>query len=418
MIHPQKQIFSLVKKYMKARNAALRPKRVTVSWPVYDHREIQHALATLLELRISQGAKVREFEKEFARYIGVTYAVAVNSGSSANLIALAALVESGDVPRGSEVICPAATFATVASPIIQLGLIPVYADVDPVSWNIDPKEVEKAVTKKTRVIMPVHHLGNPADMPAILKIAKKHKLKVLEDCCEAHGAAIGREKVGSFGDMGTLSFFVAHNITTGEGGMVFTNSKKYYEILLSLREFGRIPPHMLSRFRFKDPILGEYDTRYVFSRLGYNVRMTDIAASLGIEQLKKLDALNRKRLAIVHRYQKGLAKYRTWLRLPEIRKNTFHSFYGYGLIIEKGAPFTRREFTQFLEARGVETRAFFAGCLPDQPGFRDQPKKIIGKLPVSRWIRDNAIFIGCHPALTKQHVAQVLHAFGDFFKTK
>ena len=412
------QIRQLVREIMKEKSGGLLPKKVNVSWPVFDEKEVLRALGTLLDMRISQGPMVKEFERLFAEYIGVKYAVAVNSGSSANLLALATLIESGDVPLGSEVIVPAATFSTVASPIIQLGLIPVYVDVDEHSWNIDPKEIERALSSKTRVIMPVHSMGNPADMPAIMKIAKKNKLIVLEDCCEAHGASINGKVVGSFGDIATLSFFVAHNITTGEGGMVLTNSEKYRDILVSLREFGRLPQEVVinQRFTYGDPVLGKYDARYIFDRLGYNVRMTDIAAALGIEQFKKLGRLNQVRVSIVKKYQEAFKKYSKFILLPEIRKNTVHNFYGYLFVIKEGATFKRQEFVDFLESKDIETRPFFAGCLPDQPAFRDKPKRVVGKLPISRSLRDNAIFIGCHPALTNEHVRRVIDTFKIFFK--
>lgn len=393
------------------------PGRVTVGWPIFDEREIFGALDSLLSMRISQGEKVRAFEALCARYIGKKYAVAVNSGSSANLLALSALVASGDVPRGSEVILPATTFATVASPIIQVGLIPVYVDVDPVSFNINPKEIEKAISPKTRVLMPVHTFGNPADMPAIMAIAKKHNLYVLEDCCEAHGAAIGSKKVGSFGHLSALSFFVAHNITTGEGGMIFTDDESYYELLQSLREFGRLPLDVMKkeRFTYKDAVIPGYDTRYIFSRLGYNVRMTDIMASLGIAQIKKLDALNRKRIAIVRRYDRHLARYSQFLQLPVVQRGHFHSYYGYPFVVKENESFSRMDLVHHLEKHGVETRPFFGGCLPDQPAFRDEVKRVVGELPVARNLRDQSIFIGCHPGLTPAHVKHCLSAFASFF---
>ncbi|TSC87211.1 MAG: Glutamine--scyllo-inositol transaminase [Parcubacteria group bacterium Gr01-1014_8] len=393
------------------------PGIVTISWPVFDHKEITNALQSLIDLRISQGPKVRQFEDACAKYVGVKYAVAVNSGSSANLLALSALVASGIVPKGSEVILPATTFATVASPIIQVGLIPVYVDIDPTSWNIDPKGVEKAISPKTRVIMPVHTFGNPADMGAIMSIAKKHDLLVLEDCCEAHGAAIGGKKVGSFGDIATLSFFVAHNITTGEGGMIFTNDESMRDLLQSLREFGRLPPSIANanRFTYKDKVLSGFDARYIFTRIGYNVRMTDIAASLGIEQIKKLDALNAKRIATIQIYNNKFQKYEQFLELPKVAKGAFHSYYGYPFVVKKTAPFSRLEFVQCLESKGIETRPFFGGCLPDQPAFRDEPQRIVGELPVARTIRDQSVFIGCHPALTKAHVVHVIKVFASFF---
>jgi len=393
------------------------PGRVNNGWPVFDEKEVLQALDALLNVRISQGPKVKQFEEDAARYVGTRYAVACNSGSSANLLALTALIASGKVPRGSEVILPATTFATVASPVIQAGLIPVYVDVDKRSWNIDPREVEKAIRPKTRVIMSVHTFGNPANMPAIMRIAKKHKLLVLEDCCEAHGAMIGKKKVGSIGDLSTLSFFVAHNITTGEGGMIFTNDPAINDLLRSLREFGRLPDEVMrtQRFTYPDKVLKGFDARYIFTRLGYNLRMTDITASLGIEQLKKLDRLNKKRLVNVRAYLKALAPYAKYLVLPTVEKSHLHSFYGFPFVIRTDAPFSRMDMVSFLEERGIETRPFFGACLPDQPGFRNEPKRIVGDLPVARWTRDYSIFIGCHAALTPDHVRHVTSAFKDFF---
>ncbi len=405
---------------MRARREENAPPKgkVPVGWPEFDEKEILGALDSLLDMRISQGPKVRVFEELCARYIGKKYAVAVNSGSSANLIALSALVASGNVKRGSEVIIPATTFATVASPIIQTGLVPVYVDVDSRSWNIDPREIEKAIGPKTRVIMPVHTFGNPAAMPEIMRIARKRKLMVLEDCCEAHGAAIGKKRVGSFGDLATLSFFVAHNITTGEGGMIFTDSKEMMGLLQSLREFGRLPLEVMKkqRFTYPDRVMRGYDARYIFARLGYNVRMTDITAALGIEQIQKLDRLNKKRVMIVTAYLKSLRRYRTFLELPTIEKGHLHSFYGFPFLVKEGAPFSRADVVRHLEESGIETRPFFGGCLPDQPAFRNEPKRVVGALPVARMIRDQSIFIGCHPALTKKHIAQVRSAFDAFLK--
>jgi len=411
---------ALIQKALKENSKDLLPPagRVTVGWPVFDEKEILGALDSLLSMRISQGAKVREFEALCAAYIGKKYAIACNSGSSANLLALSALVASGEVARGSEVILPATTFSTVASPIIQVGLIPVYVDVDPVSWNIDPREIEKAIGPKTRIIMPVHTFGNPADMPAIMKIARKHALVVLEDCCEAHGAAIAGKKVGSFGKLSTLSFFVAHNITTGEGGMIFTDDHDYYELLQSLREFGRLPLDVMKneRFTYKDAVLRGYDARYIFSRLGYNVRMTDIMASLGIAQIKKLDALNKRRVQVVETYLKALRKHESFIQLPQVERGHFHSFYGFPFVIRPDAPFSRADLVSHLEKHGIETRPFFGGCLPDQPAFRDEVKRVVGALPIARSLLTQSVFIGCHPGLTKAHINHALSVFESFFK--
>jgi len=388
--------------------------KVSVGWPLFDEKEVMHVLSSLMDMRISQGPAVLEFEKNFADYISMKYAVGVNSGSSANLLALAVLLEANDLEKGDEVIVPAATFTTVASPILQLGLTPVFVDIDIETLNINTKEIEKAIGPKTKVLMPVHSLGNPADMLKIIDIAKKHNLKVLEDCCEAHGASIDGKKVGSFSDMATFSFFVAHNMTTGEGGMVFTNNPLYDKLLRSMREFGRFNEEKIGRFEYKDDLLGFYDTRYLFQRLGYNMRMTDITASVGVEQLTKLDKLNDRRIETSRYYIDNLKKYENWLELPNPKKNTVHTYYSFALVIKKGAPFSRKDITKFLEDNNIETRPFFGGCLPDQPAFRDKPIKIVGNLSVSRHIRDSAFFIGCHPAITNEGRVYVVGKIKEF----
>lgn len=412
----KEKLYGLVKRVVANRKKNFLPSRISIGWPVFDHREIISALNTLLDLRISQGPRVREFEKQFAGFIGRKYAVAVNSGTSANTLAFATLIESGDLKRGDEVILPAATFGTVVSPILQLGLVPVYVDVDEKTLNIDPNEIKKAISKKTRAIMVVHSIGNPADINQIMRIARRFRLKVIEDCCEAHGSRVGGRLCGSFGDIVTFSFYVAHNMTTGEGGMALTNKRQYYDILTSLRQFGRLPLRLIQskKFIYKDPVMGNYHKQYLFYRLGYNFCMADIPAALGIEQLKKLNSLNKIRAKNVGRYNKRLSKYANYLQLPETQPGTFHSFYGYPVILKKNAPFTRNNFAKFLESQNIENRPFFAGCLPDQPAFRAAPKRIVGKLPVSRWIRDNGFFIGCHPGLSKKQIEFVISVFNSY----
>jgi len=344
------------------------------------------------------GSEVKEFEKRFSQYIGTKYGVAVNSGTSANMIALNVLLETGELKKGDEVIVPAATFASVVSPIIHLGLIPVYVDVNSTYYNIDPEEVKKAISKKTKAIIIVHSLGVAAEIDALLKISKKHNLKIIEDCCEAHGAKYKKKKVGSFGDLATFSFFVSHNMTTGEGGMVLTNNSKYDKIARSLREFGRYVG-IKNRFSYYDKYLKNYDKKYIFERVGHNVRMTDLVASLGIEQLKKLDKMNATRREIAE-YIKGEA---------DLDPDRYNVYYGLMFISPD-----RLKITKHLEKYGIETRPFFAGCLPDQPAFRNSPKRIVGNLTTSRFARDHIFFIGCHPGITKQDQDYIIKVFEKY----
>lgn len=388
--------------------------KIGVGSPIYNEEEVTEVLNALLETQISQGKAVRTFEGLFATYTGVQHAVAVNSGSSANLIALTTFIENGDAKPGDEIIMPAATFSTVAFPAIQVGLVPVFVDVDADSYNIDANTIEKAVSSNTRLIMPVHSLGNPADMHEIQIIAKKHGLKILEDCCEAHGASINGRKVGSFGDLATLSFYVAHNITTGEGGMIFTNDRRYEHILRSVREFGRMDQEGDRFVHVKH--LGIYDKKYIFERLGYNVRMTDLQASFGIHQFRKLEQFNKKRVENVQFFIDEFRRYNHLIQLPAIRRGYQHTFYAFPIIVRNGAPFKRQHLIDFLEHHGIETRPFFAGCLPDQPALSGKAIRCAGELPVSRHLRDNAFFIGCHPDIGEQERQFVVDTFRSFLQ--
>ena len=394
--------------------------RVSLAEPVFDAAEATRAMTTILEGWISQGPQVRTFEASFAEYIPVKHGVAVNSGSSANLVALECLRLVHSFQPGDEVIVPASTFATVAMPIIQIGLTPVYVDITRETLNISPKEIESAISNRTRLIMPVHTLGYPAEMNEIMSIAQRHQLLVLEDCCEAHGSAIDGRKVGSYGDLATFSFFVAHNMTTGEGGMIVTPNEHYARMCRSLREFGRCDQEDIAEERyFNDGVLVDYDKRYVFTQIGYNVRMTDICAAFGIEQLKKLPALNAKRQNHAQFLRHHIL--RAWSDLfecPGSDSSYEHTYYTFPIVLRERAEFSRREFAEHLERHGIETRPLFAGCLPDQPAFRSAPGRSHGKLATSRYIRDRALFVGVHPGLTRQHMDHVINTIASFVEGK
>ena len=392
--------------------------KIGVGFPCYGHEEIVSAVDSLLDLRLSQGEKVIRFERDFSNYIGSKYGIAVNSGSSANLLAISALLKTGRVKQGSEVIVPAATFTTVVSPILQNGLIPVFVDVDIETYNIDPNEIESAINENTGLILVVHSLGCPADMEKILKISKENNIPVMEDCCEAHGASIDGKKVGTFGLISTYSFFVAHNMTTGEGGMILTDDEELDKMLRSIREFGRLRVGDVDkpRFYYSDAWLKDYDERYVFENIGYNVRMTDLTASLGIEQLKKLDSLNKVRAEIAKYYTNRLKKYENYLQLPKVPEKSFHSFYGYPILIKEKAPFLRKDIVRFLEQHKIETRAFMGGNLALQPAYRNENIKIIGDLKNTIKIMNNAFFIGCHPYIDEAQREYIMSIFDNFFE--
>ena len=392
--------------------------RIRLSEPIYNEDEIEAVLKVLLLNKgwIAQGPVTEEFERQFAKYIGTKYAVATNSGSSANLIGIASLLDNGYLKKGDEVIVPASTFPTVATPLYQLGLTPVFVDTG-VDANIDPVKVKTAITSKTRMIMIVHTLGKPADINAIKKIIKGKDILLFEDSCEAHGSEINGKKVGNFGIIGTFSFYVAHNITTGEGGMLVTNDEKIALSAKSLKEFGRYKgKNQDNRFSVNDPVLGNYDTRQLFARLGYNLRMSDIEAALGLAQLKKLDKFNKLRNKHADFYIKKLSKYSKFFILPQIPSGNFSAYYGFLLVINPKAPFKRSELVNYLEKENIETRPLFGGCLPDQPGFRAVNPKVSGDLTNSRLIRDNALFIGVHPGLEQKDLQKVVLSIDNFIK--
>jgi len=388
---------------------------VHVGWPAFDEHEVLSTLNALLQGRLSSGPFVKEFEKQYAHFNGIKHAVAVNSGTSANILAINILIQAGKLKPGQEVILPAATFASVASPILQQQCIPVYVDVEKDTHNIDPAEVEKAISDKTGLIMPVHSFGNPADMKAINEIAEKRNLPVLEDCCESHGAEINNKKVGSFSTISTLSFFVAHNMTTGEGGMVFSDDESLIDLARSLREFGRVTDG--ERFPYVNDQLKQYDKRYVFRHVGFNVRMADPTAAFGIAQLAKLNDYNEIRRSNAKFYTDKLKKFNHLIQLPVERPNTKHTYYGYVIAI-KDKNIERNKFVEFLEKRKIETRPFMAGSLPDQPAFINQPKRVVGELPVSGWLRDQSFFVGCHPFVDQQRLQFVVDSITEFLENK
>ena len=409
------KIFKLIDQYYKPLNSKKR-KHIPISDLCYGAEEVKAALDALLDGWISQGKNVNEFEKVFSEKIGLRYGIATNSGSSSNLIALNALRDMHNLNKETQVIIPASTFATVSMPIIQLGLTPVYVDIDRQSLNIDPESVKNAINDKTRILMPVHTLGLPADMEKLMTIADEYNLIVIEDCCEAHGASINDKIVGSWGHISTFSFFVAHNMTTGEGGMILTNNEELYTKCQSLREFGRYKNRTNNReLYYTDDILKDYDKRYVFSEIGYNMRMTDICAALGIEQTKKLDGMNQIRIRnaeyLIENFSKNFSKY---FEIQKIRKNYKHSYYPFPFTLTEECQFSRRKFCEYLESFGIETRPMMAGTLPDQPGLRNSNGIISGELKNSRYIRDNTLFIGIHPLLDLTDMDYILEIINDF----
>jgi len=396
-----------VKKYLKSHFSTIEKNRtkfvpgktkIPVAVPAFGWEEVYEALDSMLEIKTTMSKKVEMFEKLFANYIGVKYALMVNSGSSANLLALSILnnpfLGGKQIKEGHEVITPAVTWSTTVFPIANINAKPVFVDVDLKTFNIDPKKIEKAITKKTKAIMVVHLLGNPCNMKIIRKIAKKYNLFLIEDCCEALGAQFENKKVGGFGDLATFSFFASHHITTMEGGMLVTNNQKLFEIAKSLRTHGW-SRDLKNRKQIENKN-AKIDSRFLFPNLGYNLRPTELQGAFGIHQIKKLNKFLKIREKNAKFWKKSLAEYSEYITFLEDETKSYNSNMLFAIKITKNKFFTKDQLVNFLEKKGIGTRPVMAGNFVKQPVIKIIPHRISGNLKNSSEIMENAFLIGNH----------------------
>lgn len=378
--------------------------------------EVNEVIESLLSTYVTMGKKVKKFEENFANYIQTKHGIMVNSGSSANLLALSVLTNSvlkNKIKQGEEIITPATTWVTTVYPIVNVGAIPVFVDVN-LDFNINPDLIEKAITEKTRAIFPVHLIGNPCDMKRIMEIAEDHDLYVIEDACEAHGAEINGKRVGSFGDISTFSFFFSHHITTVEGGMLMTNNDEFMEIARLMRAFGWIRD-----IKRKDELAKQYehiDPRVLFVNMGFNIRPTELNASFGIHQLDKIEQLIKLKSENAEYWNDRLDQYSDWLIIPKERPGTRHSWFVYPLIVKPNAPFTRDEFSQFLESRKIETRLVAAGNILQQPVIDFMPHRKIGSFENSEIIMNGSLFFGNHSGIKRHQREYIADTIDEFMK--
>ena len=389
--------------------------KISIASPTYGFAEVNEALDSLLSTWVTMGKKVKKFENSFGRYIGSKYSVMVNSGSSANLLALSILTNpkfSKRIEAGSEVLTPAVTWATTLFPIVNVNLVPSIIDVGLEDFNLDVDKLRKSITKKTKAIMPVHLLGNPANMKEIIDIAKEYDLFVIEDSCEAHGAEFNNKKIGSFGDISTFSFFLSHHISTIEGGMLLTKNEEIFELAKSMRIFGSIRDQKNKKqIAKKNP---ELDPRFLFDSLGYNIRPTEIQGAFGIHQIKKLEKFIKIRTSNANFWNKKLAKFSNYLLLHSQRPNTRHAWFGYPITVRSPAPFSRDQLVNFLEKKNIETRPIMAGDITKQPALNLVKKKINRPLNNSKIIHSNSFFIGVHQGIGKIQRDYVVSVFEEF----
>ena len=398
---------------------------VPISGRVFDEQELELLVDASLDFWLTTGRFAEQFEREFAKFVGVREAVLVNSGSSANLLAVTALTSHklGDrrLEPGDEVITLAAGFPTTVNPILQNGMVPVFVDVHIPTFNVDVSYLEAALSSRTRAVIFAHTLGNPFDLDAVTAFAKKHGLWLIEDCCDALGSTYRGKKVGTFGDLATVSFYPAHHITMGEGGGVLTDKPLLRTLVESFRDWGRdcwcAPGKENTCGKRFDWQLGElphgYDHKYIYSHVGYNLKATDMQAAVGVAQLKKLPAFIEARKRNFAYLQAGLKETQEHFVLPEATPNSDPSWFGFPLLLRETAPFTRNALIEFLNERKIGTRQLFGGNLVRQPAYADLNYRVVGDLGTSDRVMNQAFWIGVYPGLTPAMLDYVLESINE-----
>ena len=401
---------------------------VPVSGRVFDDAEIKHLVEAALDFWLTTGRFAAQFEREFARFFGLRHAMLVNSGSSANLLALSCLTSPklGDraLRPGDEVITVAAGFPTTVNPIFQNQLVPVFVDVHIPTYNIDADQLEAALSDRTRAIMLAHTLGNPFDVQRVVDFARRHQLWLIEDCCDAVGATYQGKKVGTFGDLATVSFYPAHHITMGEGGCVLTDNSKLKTLVESFRDWGRdcwCEPGKDNtcgkRFGWQLGELPEgYDHKYTYSHIGYNLKATDMQAAVGVAQLAKLPAFIEARRRNFQVLWQGLSDLAEFFILPQATPGSEPSWFGFPITVADDAPFTRNDLVQFLEQRKIGTRLLFGGNLIRQPAYSDKKYRVVDNLINTDKALHDTFWIGVYPGLTKQMLDFIISSIHDFIK--
>jgi CDP-4-dehydro-6-deoxyglucose reductase, E1 len=414
----REQILELVREYhgvaFPAREFIPDQSVVPVSGKVFDHTEMQHLVDSSLDFWLTTGRFAKQFEREFAKWFGVRSCLLVNSGSSANLVALSALTspQLGDrrLLPGDEVITAAEGFPTTVNPIVQNNLVPVFLDAHIPTYNIDTTHLEAAISSKTKAIMVAHTLGNPFNLAAVMETAKRHNLWVIEDSCDALGAMYNKQKVGTFGDLATVSFYPAHHITMGEGGAVLTNNPILKKLVESFRDWGRdcwcepgVDNTCGKRFDWQ---LGElphgYDHKYTYSHIGYNLKLSDMQAAVGVAQLEKLDGFIAKRKENFNYLLEKLRSLDKYLVLPEATPNSEPSWFGFPITVRENAPVSRNTLVQHLEKHKIGTRLLFGGNLLRQPAYKDIVHRVVGNTEQTDRVMNQTFWIGVYPGLTRE----------------
>jgi CDP-6-deoxy-D-xylo-4-hexulose-3-dehydrase len=429
----EKKTLKLIKEYYAGKpKEAFVPGKTYINYAgrVYDHREIVNLVDSSLEFWLTSGRYAKEFETKLSEFLKIKYCMLVNSGSSANLLALTALIspllKERRLRPGDEVITTACGFPTTLNPIIQNNCVPVFVDVELGNYNIDVSKIEKTISKKTKAIFVPHTLGNPVNIDKILELVKKYNLWFIEDNCDALGTKYKDKYTGTFGNISTCSFYPAHHITMGEGGAVLTNDPLLRRIIISFRDWGRdcycepgLDNTCKKRFswRLRKLPFG-YDHKYIYSHIGYNLKVTDMQAAIGVAQLEKLPKFietRKKNFAYLYSH---LKKYEKHLLLPQATKNSEPSWFGFPILVKEDAPFKRADIVNYLEENKVATRMLFGGNLIKQPAYENIKYRVYRDLKNTDLVMNNLFWVGVYPGINKERLEYVVKTIKNFIESK
>ncbi len=429
----REEVFKAVRRFYEFKHA---PKpfepgvsSIPVSGKIFDERDMTSLADSCLDFWLTTGRFAEGFEKKLAKKIGVRSATLVNSGSSANLLAVSALTAPAlgekRLKPGDEVITVAASFPTTVNPMIQNLLVPVFLDVELGTYDVKTDLLEKALSSKTKAVMFAHTLGNPFNLDVVKSFADKHNLWLIEDSCDALGSTYKGKMVGGFGDLATYSFYPAHHITMGEGGAVATHNPRLITQLESFRDWGRdcwcAPGKDNTCGKRFDWQLGDlpcgYDHKYTYSNIGYNLKATDMQAAVGLSQLDKLDSFIQARKRNFKLLKEGLSRWQEFLILPEATPNSDPAWFGFPITVRENAPFKREKLTRFLEDRKIATRLLFAGNLLRQPYFKNVEHRVVGDLTNTDRIMNGTFWIGVYPGINEEMTTYMAERFEEFFQS-
>lgn len=433
ILEKTKEYYSLVHEKTLKQEFVSGKSRVNYAGRVFDEREMINLVDSSLDFWLTYGAYSKQFEKEFAKMLGVRWAFLVNSGSSANLLAFFALtsplLKERRIKRGDEVITVAAGFPTTVAPIVQYGAIPVFVDMELQYFNIDHTKLELAISPKTKAVMIAHTLGNPFNIKVVKEFCDKHNLWLIEDNCDALGSLYDGKPTGTWGDIGTSSFYPPHHMTMGEGGATYTNDPLLKKIMLSMRDWGRdcwcesgVDNTCKKRFsqKFGELPIG-YDHKYVYSHFGFNLKVSDMQAAVGCAQIEKFPTFVAKRKENFKRLYEGLKDIKE-LILVTPQPNSNPSWFGFMMTVADGAKFSRNDLSEYLENANIQTRNLFAGNMTRHPLFLDLQEgidfRIVGELKNTDKIMNDSLWVGVYPGMSTEKIDYCIGKIREFVGVK